>query len=79
LDRARQRAEDLRTAVQSAQIFEREAKIRVTSSFGVASGFPPDYESETVMLTVDEALYEAKRNGRNCVVATDVTVPITDR
>jgi diguanylate cyclase len=79
LDRARQRAEDLRTAVQSAQIFEREAKMRVTSSFGVASGFPPDYESETVMLTVDEALYEAKRNGRNCVVATDVTVPITDR
>src|SRR6185437_10447229 len=79
LDRARQRAEDLRTAVQSAQIFEREAKMRVTSSFGVASGFPPDYESETVMLTVDEALYEAKRNGRNCVVATDGTVPIADR
>jgi diguanylate cyclase (GGDEF)-like protein len=78
LDGARQRAEDLRQAVQSAHILDRETKLHVTSSFGAASGFPPDYESETVMLTVDAALYQAKGRGRNCVVATDVKMPVAE-
>jgi diguanylate cyclase len=76
LEGAQERAEVLRQAIHSAQFLDSETKLHVTSSFGVASGFPSDYESETVMLTVDEALYQAKRNGRNCVVATDVNVPV---
>jgi len=79
LEGAQERAEALRQAVQSAGILDSETKLHVTSSFGVASGFPHDYESETVMLTVDEALYQAKRNGRNRVVATDATVAVVKR
>lgn len=76
LEVAIQRAEDLRQAVQSAQILDSETNLRVTSSFGVTSGFPPGYGSETVMLTVDAALYEAKKSGRNRVVATEVTMTV---
>ncbi|MGA2671841.1 MAG: GGDEF domain-containing protein [Terracidiphilus sp.] len=72
---ARIRAEQLRLAVQSARILDGDRTLQVTSSFGVASGFPPDYEAEAVIRTVDEALYRAKDNGRNCVIATDMAMP----
>jgi diguanylate cyclase (GGDEF)-like protein len=64
------RAEQLRLAVQSARILDGETTLQVTSSFGVASGFPAGYEAEAVIRTVDEALYRAKDHGRNCVIAT---------
>lgn len=76
LEVASQRAEELRQAVQSARILDGEERVRVTSSFGVASGFPPSYGSETVMLAVDAALYQAKRSGRNRVVAAEVPEPV---
>lgn len=68
------RAEELRMAVQSAHILDGETMLRVTASFGVTSGLPADYEVEAVIRTVDAALYQAKKNGRNCVVATDMNV-----
>ncbi|HVT97425.1 MAG TPA: diguanylate cyclase [Acidobacteriaceae bacterium] len=69
------RAEQLRRAVQSAHIMDGETQVRVTSSFGVASGFPGKDEAETVIRIADAALYEAKRNGRNRVVVTEVSSP----
>jgi len=42
----------------------------VTASFGVASGFTPDFE--TMIHVADAALYRAKNNGRNCVMATEI-------
>lgn len=68
------RAEELRKAVQSAHIVDGESSLRVTSSFGVATGFPLRGEAEVVIRAVDAALYQAKKNGRNCVVATDMTL-----
>jgi diguanylate cyclase (GGDEF)-like protein len=67
---ARRRTEQLRMAVQTARILCGETAIQVTASFGAASGFPSDYES--ILQTADAALYRAKKNGRNCVMVTEV-------
>ncbi len=67
---ARLRAEQFRMAVQEARIMEGETSIQLTASFGVASGFPSDFEE--MIHAADAALYRAKNNGRNCVMATEV-------
>jgi diguanylate cyclase (GGDEF)-like protein len=67
---ARQRAEQLRLAVQAAHIHDGHTAIPVTASFGVASGFPANYE--VLIHSADAALYRAKDNGRNCVMATEL-------
>ena len=67
---ARLRAEQLRMAVQEAYIHDGERAIPVTASFGVASGFPSNYEA--LIHAADGALYRAKDNGRNCVIAVEI-------
>ncbi len=67
---ARLRAEQLRLSVQTAFIHDGERPIPVTASFGVASGFPLDYE--ILIHTADVALYRAKDNGRNCIIAVEI-------
>jgi len=70
LDAARARAEQLRTTLQEAQLGEGEKTFSVTASFGVAAGFPRDYDE--MIQIADAALYRAKNNGRNCVVGTEI-------
>ncbi|HEY1808145.1 MAG TPA: diguanylate cyclase [Acidobacteriaceae bacterium] len=72
---ARSRAEQLRRAVQAAHVMDGETMVQVTSSFGVASGFPGKDQAEAVIRIADAALYEAKRNGRNRVVTTAISAP----
>lgn len=72
---ARIRAEQLRRAVQAAHIMDGETLVRVTSSFGVASGFPGKDQAEAVIRIADAALYEAKGDGRNRVVAAEINSP----
>ncbi len=67
---ARQRAEELRIAIQDACVKDGETPIPLTASFGVASGFPSG--AEELIREADEALYKAKNSGRNCVVASEV-------
>lgn len=42
--------------------------INVTASFGVATSGPGREDVDALMAAADEALYEAKHSGRNCVV-----------
>ena len=67
---ARNRAEQLRVAVESMRVRHGNSAIPVTVSFGVASGFPVNYE--TMVQMADSALYRAKDSGRNCVMASEV-------
>ena len=67
---ARNRAEQLRIAVETLRVRHGGSVIPVTASFGVASGFPNNYE--TMIQAADSALYRAKDNGRNCVMGTEV-------
>lgn len=80
MDSALERAEQLRLAVQSARIPYDKATLQVTASFGVVSNELFDYgnEIETVIQTVDTALYRAKSNGRNCIVPAEVNVQLCE-
>jgi diguanylate cyclase (GGDEF)-like protein len=62
-------AERLRANVAAMKIEHRGSRVPVTSSFGIA-GFPEvaAQTPEALIAAADEALYEAKRGGRNRVV-----------
>ncbi|MBM7868155.1 diguanylate cyclase [Heliobacterium gestii] len=63
-------AEAIRKVVSEAEIEHRESVLgRVTISVGVATAYPaPGSEIKTLIGFADEALYEAKRQGRNRTV-----------
>lgn len=67
---ARQRADELRIAIQEACVKDGDTAIPLTASFGVASGFPASHEE--LIREADEALYKAKNSGRNRVVAIEI-------
>jgi len=67
LDAALRVAETLRAAVERLQpSFEKRA-IPVTASLGVATGQAPTPDFAAIQSLADQALYEAKRQGRNRV------------
>ncbi|QSP93369.1 transporter substrate-binding domain-containing protein [Marinobacter salinisoli] len=60
------RLEQLRKAIEKHTVVTEDAEIRFTVSMGVAFGKPSQDESpEEYVKRADEALYEAKQNGRN--------------
>lgn len=63
-------AERIRTGVMGAPIHVKQSNINVTISLGVAM-LRPDERKESLLERADAAMYEAKRRGRNCVVAAD--------
>jgi len=63
-------AERLREAIAQLSIKVERGVIRPTASFGCATlACCADQSAEELVATVDRRLYEAKRRGRNCVVA----------
>jgi diguanylate cyclase (GGDEF)-like protein len=69
-------AERLREAVELRPLAEAQDRpVVVTSSFGVAAF--PDADSPAALFgAADEALYRAKRAGKNCVVSADANGPV---
>lgn len=63
-------AERLREAVEQT----RPQGIRITISAGLSAGSGGDVEYDTLFRAADSALYDAKRAGRNQVVAADAAV-----
>ena len=73
---AQARADHLRRTLESATFGEGQKTFSVTASFGVAAGFPTNYEE--MIQIADAALYRAKNNGRNCVIAAEIKSKIVD-
>ncbi|MGC8778371.1 MAG: GGDEF domain-containing protein, partial [Candidatus Caldatribacteriaceae bacterium] len=62
-------AERVRTKIKKTRMVNMNQK--VTASFGIAEFLSSDTE-ESLIKRADEALYEAKRRGRNCWVVAQV-------
>jgi GGDEF domain-containing protein len=67
VEATRSRAETLRVAVAEGSM---AAGVRLTMSFGVSASAPgTEFDYDAVFASADAALYEAKRGGRDQVVA----------
>ena len=64
-------ANRLREAIRNASYIYDGAHIPVTASFGTVEIRPGDTFGQAV-LAVDEAMYQAKRGGRNRVIAGEI-------
>jgi diguanylate cyclase (GGDEF)-like protein len=71
LPRAHGRAEQIRMAIATAAIGDNAPGIPISASFGVAVTARSGYELRALLIHADEALYRAKREGRNRVVVSD--------
>jgi diguanylate cyclase (GGDEF)-like protein/PAS domain S-box-containing protein len=74
-DFGRVAAERLRLALEAAEIAHQGCAIRITVSIGVAEVCAADGSANDVIHRVDQALYGAKRGGRNRVVVDEGAVP----
>jgi len=71
LDQAIARAEQIRVAIATAAAGEDAPGVPISASFGVSSSVHSGYELRDLLMHADEALYRAKREGRNRVSAND--------
>ena len=69
LEVARRRAELLRVAIAGITAYHGTTKATVSASFGIATTAASGHELGQLLAHADTALYEAKRQGRNRVVA----------
>ncbi len=70
IPRSRSAAERMRKKVEEMEIMlpDRSLSIQITASFGTASFIPESKEDlETLIKRADDALYRAKKDGRNRV------------
>jgi two-component system cell cycle response regulator len=79
LEQAIERAERIRGKIAGGRIDGRGRDLRVTASFGVAYSPPGCMRNLAVMISAaDEALYLAKKRGRNRVICSSRTGPDMD-
>lgn len=70
-------AEQLRRAVEQLRLPYRDAVLTITISLGVAEAEPATPSFEDVLRAADQAMYEAKRRGRNQVVSGAVAATVS--
>lgn len=71
LEQSALRADQIRAAIAEASTSEELPRVAVSASFGVASSAYSGYELRQLLIHADEALYQAKRDGRNRVHIND--------
>ncbi|HXS04583.1 MAG TPA: GGDEF domain-containing protein [Rhodanobacter sp.] len=71
LDQVMARVEEMRLAIASVSAGQDAPGVPVSASFGVASAAHSGYELRQLMMDADNALYRAKREGRNRVSLSD--------
>ncbi len=69
LEQAAHQAERMRAKLQSSTMMVDGVEVRVSASFGVTVSDGSERNPETFVRVADEALYRAKADGRNCVIA----------
>lgn len=62
-------AERLRKALETLEIMSESIRCKITASFGVASWQTHEVDIQAAIHRADQALYSAKRKGRNRVIA----------
>lgn len=76
---ARERAERIRQAIAATPLWGETRQVIITASFGVASSDRSGYDLRQLIIDADNALYQAKRDGRNRVVYSehsDLVAPV---
>lgn len=69
-------AEGLRVAISQLTLRHGERSFKVTVSIGIATSYPsPSQYPDELLAAADEALYSAKRSGRNRVELSPLTAP----
>ncbi|WP_266180505.1 tetratricopeptide repeat-containing diguanylate cyclase [Dyella humicola] len=69
---AREKAELIRLAIAATPVNGETRDVAISASFGVASTDRSGYELRQLMIDADNALYRAKRDGRNRVVYGEI-------
>jgi diguanylate cyclase (GGDEF)-like protein len=76
LDNAMTVAERIRRAIETLHVHARGNALQTTVSMGVASLTGPADTSDDLIARADSALYRAKTQGRNCVVAQSTLMAV---
>lgn len=79
LERAADLAEALRSTIETLPLSFDKGVISVTASFGVAELGQPARNATELIRLADDALYQSKRSGRNCVTLVPPSLCVVGR
>ncbi|MFZ6801294.1 diguanylate cyclase domain-containing protein [Undibacterium sp. Di24W] len=65
LDKVQSIAEKITSSAAKVIIFENTTAIQIGASVGIAFASTPDFEQSTILAQADEAMYVAKKSGKN--------------